>query len=67
MKNPKSISLIFPVYRDKYTVKKVINKSLKILKKLKIKYEIIIIDDCCPEKSGFIALKYSKLIATLYN
>ena len=60
MKNPKSISLIFPVYRDKYTVKKVINKSLKILKKLKIKYEIIIIDDCCPEKSGFIALKYSK-------
>ena len=60
MKNPKSISLIFPVYRDRYTVKKVINKSLKILKKLKIKYEIIIIDDCCPEKSGLIALKYSK-------
>tara|TARA_B110000259_G_C13901644_1_gene357117 strand:+ start:146 stop:865 length:720 start_codon:yes stop_codon:yes gene_type:complete len=60
MKDPKSISLIFPVYRDKYTVKKVINKSLKILKKLKIKYEIIIIDDCCPEKSGSIALKYSK-------
>lgn len=60
MNNPKSISLIFPLYRDKYTVIKVINKSLKILKKLKIKYEIIIIDDCCPEKSGFIALKYIK-------
>ena len=27
---------------------------------IKIKYEIIIIDDCCPEKSGSIALKYSK-------
>ena len=60
MNNPKSISLIFPLYRDKYTVIKVINKSLKILKKLKIKYEIIIVDDCCPEKSGLIALKYSK-------
>tara|TARA_Y100000591_G_C21830311_1_gene699163 strand:- start:570 stop:1289 length:720 start_codon:yes stop_codon:yes gene_type:complete len=60
MNNPKSISLIFPLYRDKYTVKKVIDKSLKILKKLKIKYEIVIVDDCCPEKSGLVALKYSK-------
>ena len=60
MSSPKSISLIFPLYKDKHTVKKVINKSLKILKKLNIKYEIIIIDDCCPEKSGLVALKYSK-------
>ena len=60
MNNPKSISLIFPLYRDKYTVKKVIDKSLKILKKLKVKYEIIIVDDFCPEKSGLLALKYSK-------
>lgn len=60
MNKPRSISLIFPVYRDKFTVKKVIKKSSKILKKLKIKYEIIIIDDFCPEKSGLIALKYSK-------
>jgi len=57
---PKSISLIFPVYRDKFTVKKIINKSSKILRKLKKKYEIIIIDDCCPDKSGLVALKYSK-------
>ena len=60
MNNPKSISLIFPLYRDKYTVKKVIDKSLKILKKLKVKYKIIIVDDFCPEKSGLLALKYSK-------
>ena len=60
MNSPKSISLIFPVYRDKHTVKKVINKSLKILRKLKMKYEIIIIDDGCPEKSGLVALKYTK-------
>ena len=60
MSKPNSISLIFPVYRDKHTVIKVIDKSLKILKKLKKKYEILIIDDCCPEKSGLIALKRSK-------
>ena len=60
MSKPNSISLIFPVYRDKYTVIKVIDKSLKILKKLKKKYEILIIDDCCPEKSGLIALKRIK-------
>lgn len=60
MKNPKSISLIFPVYRDKHTVLRVVKKSLKILNKLKKKYEIIIIDDCCPENSGKIALKKFK-------
>ena len=65
MSNPKSISLIFPLYRDKHTVKKVIDKSLEILKRLKIKYEIIIIDDCCPEKSGLIALKHIKKIKKL--
>ena len=45
MSKPNSISFIFPVYRDKHTVIKVIDKSLKILKKLKKKYEILIIDD----------------------
>ena len=37
MSKPNSISLIFPVYKDRYTVIKVINKSLKILKQLKKK------------------------------
>lgn len=60
MNNVKSISLIFPVYKDKKTVTKVIEKSVKILKNINKKYEIIIIDDCCPEKSGIIALKKAK-------
>ena len=60
MKEPNSISLIFPVYKDKYTVLRVIDKSLRILKKLKKKYEIIIIDDCCPERSGQLALLKTK-------
>ena len=54
MNNPKSISLVFPLYKDKRSVKKMILNSLKILKKIKKKYEIVIVDDGCPEKSGEI-------------
>jgi glycosyltransferase involved in cell wall biosynthesis len=39
-----------------------IKKSLKVLKKINKKFEIIIIDDCCPQKSGEIALLVSKKI-----
>ena len=35
IKNPKSISLMFPLYKDKKTVKLMILKTLKILKKNK--------------------------------
>ncbi len=37
-----------------------IYKSLKILKKVAKNYEIIAVDDGCPEKSGFIAKEYAK-------
>ena len=52
---PKSISLMFPLYKDRKTVKIMITKSMKVLKKTKKKFEIIIIDDGCPENSGKIA------------
>ena len=61
----KSISLIFPLYKDERSVKKMILNSLKILKKVAKNYEIIAIDDGCPEKSGKIAEKYSKKIQKL--
>ena len=60
IKNPKSISIMFPLYKDKRTVKSMILKSLKILKKTKKKFEIVIVDDGCPEHSGKIAQKLSK-------
>jgi len=60
IKNPKSISLMFPLYKDKRTVKSMILKSLKILKKTKKKFEIVIVDDGCPENSGKIAQELSK-------
>ena len=47
MNKVKSISLMFPLYKDRSTVKLMIKKSVKVLKKLKKKYEIIIVDDGC--------------------
>ena len=65
MKNFKTISLMFPLYKDKRTVKKMIFKSLKILKKIKKKYEIVIVDDGCPENSGNYAKRLSKNIPSV--
>lgn len=59
-KKTKSLSLMFPVYRDKTTVRRMIKKSLKVLKKSKLKYEIVIVDDGCPENSGIIAKEEAK-------
>ena len=46
---------MFPVYKDSRTVKKMINESLNILVKVCKKFEIVIVDDGCPESSGHIA------------
>jgi len=62
MKEIKSISLMFPVFKDRRTVKKMIDKSLNILKKVTKKYEIIIVDDGCPENSGSLARQLTKNI-----
>jgi len=65
MRKVKSISLMFPLYNDKSTVELMIRKSSSILKKLKKKYEIIIVDDGCPENSGKLALKIAKKFSNI--
>ena len=60
MNKIKSISLMFPLYKDKSTVKLMITKSSNVLRKLKRKYEIIIIDDGCPQNSGKLAREVAK-------
>ena len=65
MNTIKSISLIFPLYKDKNTVEIMITKSLKVLKKLKKRYEIIIVDDGCPQNSGKLAAKIAKKFANI--
>ena len=65
MGEKKSISLMFPLYKDKNTVELMIKKSFNVLKKLKRKYEIIIIDDGCPQKSGKLAIKIAKKFSNI--
>ena len=55
MKKIKSLSIVFPLYKDRKTVKIMIDRSTDALKKLKINSEIIIVDDGCPQRSGLIA------------
>ena len=51
---------MFPLYKDRKTVKKMILKSTKVIKELKIKKnEIVIVDDGCPQGSGLYAKKIS--------
>lgn len=49
------ISLFFPVYGDEGTIRIVAEKAIKFLEDLDDDYEIIIVDDGSPDKSGEIA------------
>jgi len=51
---------MFPVFKDSRTVKKMIDESLNVLRKVTKKYEIIIVDDGCPESSGHVARQLTK-------
>jgi len=62
-KQIKSLSIIFPVYKDTKTIGIMIDKSQKLISKHNLDSEIIIINDCCPEGSGIIADK----IANKFN
>ena len=65
MRKVKSISLMFPLYKDRSTVELMITKSISVLKKLKRKYEIVIVDDGCPQKSGKLAKKISRKFSNI--
>lgn len=49
------ITLFFPVYNDELTVERVVRKSLDILDQITDTYEVIVIDDGSPDRSGEIA------------
>ena len=51
---------MFPLYKDRRTEKKKIEKSLNISRKLKIKSQLVMVDDGCPEQSGIYAKKIIK-------
>ena len=51
---------MFPLYKDRRTVKEMIFKSIKLMQKMKKKYEIVMVDDGCPEHSGVYAQELIK-------
>ena len=56
---------MFPVFKDSRTIKKMINESLNVLKKNSKKYEIVIVDDGCPENTGKIAKELTKSMSNV--
>jgi len=55
-----NISIFFPVYNDERTVKKVTEKAIHLCNDLANEFEIIIINDCSPDRSGEIANDLAK-------
>jgi glycosyltransferase involved in cell wall biosynthesis len=53
--NRDAVSLFFPVYRDERSVRVVAEKALRLLTSLDISFEIVIVDDGSPDRSGAIA------------
>ena len=49
------VTVFFPVYNDEKTVARVIEKSLAVLAEVADRYEVIVIDDGSPDRSGKIA------------
>lgn len=65
------ITIFFPVYNDENTVERVTLKSLKVLGDIANNYEVIIINDCSPDRSGDIAdelaAKYPGLVKVVHH
>ena len=49
------VSLFFPVYRDESTTAVMITKALRFLSSVGDEYEVIVVDDGSPDRSGAIA------------
>jgi glycosyltransferase involved in cell wall biosynthesis len=56
----KSLSILFPVYKDESTVEHLIKKSVILCNELSIDYEIVVVNDNCPNGSGKIVQELSK-------
>ncbi|GEM_PF-319436 len=60
MSQKNRVSIFFPVYKDELTVRRVTEKSIEVLKEIADEYEVIIVNDCSPDRSGEIADELSR-------
>jgi len=60
MKKLPSVSFFCPAYCDEENLPKLIPKADALLKKIAKRYEIIIIEDCSPDKTGDVADSLAK-------
>ena len=54
-REPVRVSLFFPVYRDESTAAVMITKAIGFLSSVADEYEVIVVDDGSPDRSGAIA------------
>jgi len=55
MESSLRVSVILPIYCDETTVREVVMRALNMLHRCADDYEIILVDDCSPDRSGKIA------------
>ncbi len=55
MEEKPNISVFFPVYKDETTVRSLTIKAIEVLKEISNKFEIVIVNDGSPDRSGEIA------------
>lgn len=53
--NKPTISVFFPVFKDERTVRTVTEKAIRICREVASDFEVVIIDDCSPDRAGAIA------------